>query len=50
VLPEEKDGGCFKLNFVDYTEGIMSEGRINKITDLQETKCLRLSGLTNNHY
>jgi hypothetical protein len=31
-------------------EGIMSEGRINKMTDLQDTKFLRLFGLTNVHY
>jgi hypothetical protein len=33
-----------------HIEGIMPEGRINKITDLQETKFLRLSCLTNVHY
>jgi hypothetical protein len=31
-------------------EGIMPEGRINKMVDLQETKFLRLFGLTNVHY
>jgi hypothetical protein len=33
-----------------YIQGIMPEGRINKITYLQETKFLRLFGLTNEHY
>jgi hypothetical protein len=31
-------------------KSIMPEGRINKITDLQETKFLHLFGLTNVHY
>jgi hypothetical protein len=31
-------------------EGIMPERRINKITNLQETKLLRLFGSTNLHY
>jgi hypothetical protein len=30
--------------------GIVPEGHINKMTDLQETKFLRLLGLTNVHY
>jgi hypothetical protein len=39
----------FKNYFIDI-EGIMPEGRINKTTDLQETKFLSLFGLTNLHY
>jgi hypothetical protein len=33
-----------------YIEGIMPDGRINRITDLQDIKSLRLFGLTNVHY
>jgi hypothetical protein len=33
-----------------HVEGIMSEGRISKMADLQETKFLRLFGLKNVHY
>jgi hypothetical protein len=35
--------------FYDFFKGIMAEGRINKMADLQETKFLRLFGLTNVH-
>jgi hypothetical protein len=35
---------------VEYIEGIMPEGRINKMTDLQETKFLRLYLFTDEHY
>jgi hypothetical protein len=34
----------------NHMEGIMPDGRMNKIADLQETKLLRLFGLTNVHY
>jgi hypothetical protein len=33
-----------------YIEGIMPEGHINKMTDLQVTKFLHLFVLTNVHY
>jgi hypothetical protein len=38
------------LKYVAYIEGIMPEGRINKITDLKETKFLPLFDLTDVHY
>jgi hypothetical protein len=33
-----------------HPEGIVPKGRVNKMTDLQETKFLRLFGLTHMHY
>jgi hypothetical protein len=35
---------------LDDIQGIMAEGNINKMADLQETKFLRLFGLTNVHF
>jgi hypothetical protein len=40
-----------KCKWAEYhIKGIMPEGRMNKITDLWETKVLCLFGLTNVHY
>jgi hypothetical protein len=48
----EESGKLFIKNCYEslITEGIMPNGRTNKMADLQETKFLRLSGLTNVHY
>jgi hypothetical protein len=43
-------GGQSSTNKTQDIESIMPEKCINKITDLQETKFLRLFGLTNVHY
>jgi hypothetical protein len=40
----------FVVSNWNHFEGIMPEGCINKMANLQETEFLRLFGLTNVHY
>lgn len=49
-LSKLREMDCTIALLQNHMEGIMPDGRMNKIADLQETKLLRLFGLTNVHY